>query len=592
MRQVTPKRSVPVCGLAIASVAMAWLALWTCVIGVGLFFGIAAVACGALALRPIRAGKESGRGLALTGLIVGSLALLLSTGGAGYWGMKGYRLYQKAQPTREQKALIRELKTTRPDAAHARLLELWSEGQQKDVEAALKVLVKQHPRHQSLRFFQAACFRSRGERETSKPVFQRVQRLNAHSPKGKASRHLACLATGGKEQEQHFEGLRELVRENPDDLLIRWMLGLQCRSYKKYEEGKAIYEELLGRMTNAPSMIHHTYANILEDGFDLYEEALPHRKRVAELEPEDWTYRALADTLVELERHEEAVQAYAKSLELNPQSAKTLAYWGNALRQSKQYEAALEKFNEALALNENYEYALNEKGYCLTLMARHKEALEIYQASASNGNAWAMRQIADCHFEGNGVPQDDKASAEWRRKAAEAGDQYAMSGMGWHYRHGRGVPKDIETAKNWYRKAADQEYPYAMRWLGDICQYESPNNLDEAIYWYMKASALSHAEADNALAWMCAIHPNPQPFYKGLALRHARLAVERDPQNHQYLDTLAAALAFNELFDEAVKIQQQAIELAWADEGRISVRENYGRRLLLYREGRRYIEKE
>ncbi|MHC5183939.1 MAG: hypothetical protein ACYSPI_06650, partial [Planctomycetota bacterium] len=78
---------------------------------------------------------------------------------------------------------------------------------------------------------------------------------------------------------------------------------------------------------------------------------------------------------------------------------------------------------------------------------------------------------------------------------------------------------------------------------------------------------------------------NDTLYHPKEALRLALLAFEINSQRAELLDTLAAAYAANQKFNEAVKKAQEAIELA-TGQGNDALAGRIGNRLKMYQSGR------
>ena len=74
---------------------------------------------------------------------------------------------------------------------------------------------------------------------------------------------------------------------------------------------------------------------------------------------------------------------------------------------------------------------------------------------AKNGDAEAQYILGEMYWKGEGVPQDDKKSAEWFEKAAAQGKASAQLNLGMMYEYGKGVQQDKSVAKEWFGKACD-----------------------------------------------------------------------------------------------------------------------------------------
>ena len=79
-----------------------------------------------------------------------------------------------------------------------------------------------------------------------------------------------------------------------------------------------------------------------------------------------------------------------------------------------------------------------------------------FRRAAEKGSAEGQLRLSDMYYLGEGVHQDYKESAFWRRKAAEQGLAQAQYNLGLMYKHGAGVPQNINQAATWLGKAAAQ----------------------------------------------------------------------------------------------------------------------------------------
>ena len=72
--------------------------------------------------------------------------------------------------------------------------------------------------------------------------------------------------------------------------------------------------------------------------------------------------------------------------------------------------------------------------------------LHEWQPLAEQGDADAQFNLGVMYANGRGVSRDDKAAAEWSRRAAEQGLPAAKAKLGGMYAIGRGVPQDDKAA--------------------------------------------------------------------------------------------------------------------------------------------------
>lgn len=132
---------------------------------------------------------------------------------------------------------------------------------------------------------------------------------------------------------------------------------------------------------------------------------------------------------------------------------------------------------------------------------KHADAARHYTTAATCGRAAAQQRIGFMLLAGQGVGKDDKAAAEWLRKAAEQGDTLAQLGFAVQLRYGQGVPKDEATAYKWFIAAADKGIAEAQFNAGSMLLSGSvkPDQV-EAAKWLYKAALQGHARAQSALA--------------------------------------------------------------------------------------------
>lgn len=200
----------------------------------------------------------------------------------------------------------------------------------------------------------------------------------------------------------------------------------------------------------------------------------------------------------------------------------------------------------------------------LALLLLHSDAPAAerwLQAAADQGIATAQSQLGHLYDSGApGVPADRQQALMWYREAAKQGDTSAQSWLGWAYDTGNGVAADPRLALRWYERAAQRDDATAQVNLALLHQAGrgTPRSTEQALYWFEQAAQQGETSALSGLAWLLATARDPAVRDAQRALRLARAAVEREP-SAETLDALAAALAENGRFDDAVATQQQAI---------------------------------
>lgn len=90
-----------------------------------------------------------------------------------------------------------------------------------------------------------------------------------------------------------------------------------------------------------------------------------------------------------------------------------------------------------------------------------KKAVELFKLGAEKGNQDAMFMMANCYFEGNGVPQSYEDYFAWLQKAADNGSWMAARNMATAYFRGKdhyegfGFDQDHGKALEWSITAAE-----------------------------------------------------------------------------------------------------------------------------------------
>ncbi|WP_109315779.1 peptidoglycan-binding protein [Pseudovibrio ascidiaceicola] len=119
------------------------------------------------------------------------------------------------------------------------------------------------------------------------------------------------------------------------------------------------------------------------------------------------------------------------------------------------------------------------------------------RTAAATGEAAAQFEVARRYTEGNLVPANLGAAADWYRKAAAQGLAPAQYRLGSFYEKGRGVEKDLAQARDWYSLAAAQGNIKAMHNLAVLFVEGIDDKPDytSAVKWFRIAA--DHGVADS-----------------------------------------------------------------------------------------------
>lgn len=235
---------------------------------------------------------------------------------------------------------------------------------------------------QRLLFLQAACVRSRFDVIKAWQMFLTVFVIDQTTVWARCADQVAFLDS---KVEEHGPGaadraFAELTRlaDATNDVVIRWMLAVQCRNWNKNELGAQQFAKLLEKWKPGPVLVHQTYANILDE-LKQFEKALVERRLAVKMEPAGWSYDGLGNTLKYLKRYDEALEAHAKAIELDPRRASYWSNWASTLLATKDYEESIAKCQKSLSLDKDYWHAWLIWGDCLQAQGHNEMALEKYQ---------------------------------------------------------------------------------------------------------------------------------------------------------------------------------------------------------------------
>ena len=305
-------------------------------------------------------------------------------------------------------------------------------------------------------------------------------------------------------------------------------------------------------------------------------EAVPHSANA---------HNNLAKSLQGGGRTEEAVTHYQQTLRIKPDFAEAHNNLGLALQNMGRVKEAMAHYQDALRIKADFAEAHNNLGLALQNTGRIEEALAHYHEALK-----LKPDFAEAHsnlglaFQQRG--RFDEAIAHYqealRIKPDFAKAHYNL-GLAWQL---QGRSQEAMTS---YHEALrlDPNYAEAHNNLG--CALYDLGRSEEAIAHYQDALRIKpdYADAHNNLAWLWATFPDHHIRDGQRALEHAKRAVGQAGENNSsVLETLSAAYAELGNFDEAVRWQEKAVQMAPNRQKDI-----LRGRLELYKQGRPYREK-
>ncbi|MEI6713872.1 MAG: ankyrin repeat domain-containing protein [Verrucomicrobiota bacterium] len=226
------------------------------------------------------------------------------------------------------------LSETPASLAYGKIIGLLSDGKQGAAEDRLAEAVDVYPDNEALLFLHAVCTRSRFDVTGAGKLFLRLATL---APRGAEGQAAACIlgvdfAANRESALYYFSALCEVARRNPDSLPIRWMTAVMVRALTLGGDGTltgvrgsllgfgiAQYEGLVRKIAPkvGPCLVHQTYANLLDE-FEYYEQSYEHRLKAIAMERKAWALDAMACTLMDLGRYDEAIETADAAFRLEP----------------------------------------------------------------------------------------------------------------------------------------------------------------------------------------------------------------------------------------------------------------------------------
>ena len=263
----------------------------------------------------------------------------------------------------------------------AQLIAFNNEDKQPEALALVNRHAEAYRANQRLIFLHAACTRSRFDIEEAYPYFVVAIMANGKTAIGRSACVVAAL--DGTEQGRTnpapmLAELEHIVSLYPDEIVVRWMIAVECRSFNRNEQGVGHYKKIIEKWKPGPVLVHQTYGNLLDE-LKRYDEALVERRKAVELEPAGWSYDGLGNTLDSLGRFDEAEKAHAKACDLDPTDGHHLGNWATNTMLRKKYDEAIKKCELAIQFDPTYPHTWFVWAECLEAQGKKLEALNKYR---------------------------------------------------------------------------------------------------------------------------------------------------------------------------------------------------------------------
>ncbi len=201
-----------------------------------------------------------------------------------------------------------------------------------------------------------------------------------------------------------------------------------------------------------------------------------------------------------------------------------------------------------------------------------KKAFEWFRKAAQYGYPRAQQYVSECYDMGVGIEKDETESLKWLLQAAHQDYAPSQAIYAWKLENGVGVPRNTRESAVWYLRSAQNGLVKGMTHLAYMYYIGKGVPLDyrRAEAWYRRAAKSEDPWARNDLAWFLSVCPDNTYHDGEAAVEYARSSLEKiDPKDYQVMDTLAAALARNGKYGEAVQTQLKAMVMFDADKSKL-----------------------
>jgi tetratricopeptide (TPR) repeat protein len=350
----------------------------------------------------------------------------------------------------------------------------------------------------------------------------------------------------------------QAIERKPDYVSAWYNRGNAHRLLGQNEKALADYTEAVKLKPDHA----HAWDNrgLVYDALDQREEAIADHTKATELEPGNanaWYNRGNSHAV--LGHRGEAIADLTKAIALQPDFAKAWCNRGNVYFDQDQRDQAFADWNKALELQPDLAQAWHSRGLAYQRMHELEKAIADYtkalefkadyvEALTNRGLAYFLR----------GEPA--KAVADYSKALAVKPDHVNA----WNNR-GAAYSKlgEREMAVADCTRAIELQPDFVNAWINRGEAYRGLGQWDKAAADYSKAIDLKPAFPGllNNLAWVLATCPEPKVRDPRRAVKLATKAIELEPKNASYWNTLGQAHYRAGSPKEAVAALEKSVEL-------------------------------
>jgi tetratricopeptide (TPR) repeat protein len=279
-------------------------------------------------------------------------------------------------------------------------------------------------------------------------------------------------------------------------------------------------------------------------------------------------------SLTELGRLDEALEAYDRAIQLQPDYAWAWARKGRTLRLLNRYTEAIACYDQALTIQPQYAWAYKGKGIVLERLGRPLDALECYQIATEidPGDVWNWYNQADAlHNMGR---YDEAITLLRQALKLDPAHPNSWAKLGQVYR----LTGDFHGAIDAYEQAITLDPTYAWAQNGYGLALKAISAYRDALMAFKRAARY---QPDEVWHWYNLTEMLVELDQYDEAVQPAQEAVRINPDHAFSWAKLGQVLRYLKRYDDALAAYERAIRLqpdyAWAVNGKGIVLEQMGR---------------
>jgi tetratricopeptide (TPR) repeat protein len=361
-----------------------------------------------------------------------------------------------------------------------------------------------------------------------------------------------------KEYEQAIEDYSEAIHLNPKDDRAYNNRGNAWYNMKEYDRAMTEYDAAI-RVNPKLDAAHNNRA-LIHKIRKQYDKAAEEFENAIRLNPKfALAYRNRADMWYRNKEYDKALKDCTAWIALEPAAANAYYNRGLAYAALKRNDKAMDDVSKAIEIDAKHALAHRLRGDLEEEKAEHAKAIKDYTTvleqdakdyQARNRRGWAYVLIKQYELALKDFDEVIRVNPSYA---------YAYNNRSVVWREKKEYDKAIADCDQAIRLDAKFSWPHSNRaWI-----WQQKKEYAKAIADYEKAIEFDSksARSINALAWLLATCPGAKLRNGQRAVDLAKRACELTSQkNATFLDTLAAAYAESGNFDEAVKVEQRALQ--------------------------------